>query len=294
MGENLLYCVNTVVPIFLLVLLGWVFRRIGLLSDAFFDNAEKFVFRVALPCNLFLFVLLMAFVPLFIKDNGKRGAFIQGVHRSNFAILGVPLAERLFPETGRAVAASLMPFTITLFNVFAVVALTVFSSEKRERGITGAVCRSFAGIVKNPLIIGILLGVPFMLIEPLRLPVPIYTCVDYLSSLTTPLALMCLGASVKLSRLSRNAGAASVAAALKVALVPAVFVTSAALLGFRGVQLGAVLVLFGAPTAVSSFIMAKNMKSDHALAGQILLITTVMCLFTLFAGIYILRTLSLI
>lgn len=153
MTENLLYCVNTVVPIFILVFLGQLFVRIKLLDTAFFDKAEKFVFKVALPCSLFLSVhnaeagsafdpKLMLFcaaycllnalvptliVPLFIKDNPRRGAFIQGVYRSNFAILGIPLVKRMFPTTGEAVAASVVPIAIPAFNIIAVILLTVFS-----------------------------------------------------------------------------------------------------------------------------------------------------------------------
>ena len=204
MSENLIYCVNTVVPIFILVFLGQLFLRIGLLDKAFFDRAEKFVFKVALPCSLFISVhnadagtafepILMIFcavytllnaliptviVPLFIKDNPRRGAFIQGVYRSNFAILGIPLLKQMYPETGEAVAASVIPIAIPAFNILAVVLLTVFSPEEKKASIGATMKKAIIGVLKNPLIIGVALGMPFMLTS-LTLPKILYTGVKY-------------------------------------------------------------------------------------------------------------------
>lgn len=319
MGENLLYCVNTVVPIFILVFLGQLFVRIKLLDSAFFDKAEKFVFKVALPCSLFLSVhnadagsafdpKLMIFcavfclfnalipaviVPLFIKDNPRRGAFIQGAYRSNFAILGIPLVKRMFPTTGEAVAASVVPVSIPAFNIIAVILLTVFSPEEKKASIGETVKRSLIGVIKNPLIISVLLGMPFML-TGFRLPDIPYTGVKYMADLCTPMALMCLGASIRFDRFKGRIGLAALAAFLKIAVSPALAITAAALLGMRGAQLGTVLVMFGGPMAVSGYIMAKNMKSDHELAGQILLLSTLFCILTIFIAIYILKSLSLL
>ncbi|MBR2461397.1 MAG: AEC family transporter [Clostridia bacterium] len=313
---------NTVVPIFILVFLGQLFVRIKLFDTAFFDTAEKLVFKVALPCSLFLSVynadageafdgrliiycvicmLVSALlpsltVPLFIKDNPKRGAFIQGVYRSNYAILGIPLIKRLFPGTGEAVAASVVPFAIPMFNVIAVILLTVFAprEENGEPSGSGALLRrSLLGVVKNPLIIGVMLGLPFML-TPMVLPDVVYSGVGYLADLCTPLALLCLGASIRFDRFKGRIGLAAIASVLKVVVMPGIFVTVAALLGFRGEQLSTVFILIGGPMAISGYIMAKNMKSDHELAGQILLLTTLMCTFTFFGAVYLMRYLELI
>ena len=319
MSENLIYCVNTVVPIFILVFLGQLFLRIGLLDKAFFDRAEKFVFKVALPCSLFISVhnadagtafepLLMIFcavytllnaliptviVPLFIKDNPRRGAFIQGVYRSNFAILGIPLLKQMYPETGEAVAASVIPIAIPAFNILAVVLLTVFSPEEKKASIGATLKKAIIGVLKNPLIIGVALGMPFMLTS-LTLPKILYTGVKYMGDLCTPLALMCLGASINFAAFKGKIGLASLAAFFKIVVSPAVALTVAALLGMRAEQLGTVLIMFGGPMAVSGYIMAKNMKSDHELAAQILLISTLFCILTVFIAVYILKSLALL
>ena len=319
MTENLLYCVNTVVPIFILVFLGQLFLRVKLLDSAFFDKAERFVFKVALPCSLFLsvhnaeaadafdprlmlfcaaFCLLNALlpcliVPFFIKDNPRRGAFIQGVYRSNFAILGIPLVKRMFPTTGEAVAASVVPIAIPAFNIIAVILLTVFSPEEKKASVGETAKRALLGVIKNPLIIGVILGMPFMLTGG-RLPDIPDTGIKYRADLCTPLALMCLGASIHFDRFKGRIGLAALASFFKIAVAPALALTLAALLGMRGAQLGTVLIMFGGPMAVSGYIMAKNMKSDHELAGQILLLSTLFCILTMFIAIYVLKALSLI
>ena len=306
-------------PLILLVILGYVIKKSGILPSDFFTAAEKLVFKIALPCSLFLSVSkadpyqtfspkLILFVvvgtlaavalvgltaPLFIKDNAERGAFIQGAYRSNFALLGTPLAQRLFPTSGGAVASSLMPFTIPLFNVIAVIVLSIFAPKDKKLSPGKIVLKTVKGIVTNPLIIGIVLALPFMLLR-IQLPTIATATLGYVGGLASPLALICIGASIASGMEVRKLGKAVVSAALKVIIVPAIAVVIAIMMGFRDVQLGMILITFGSPMAVTGYIMAKNMGSDEKLAGQILLISTVLCAFTLFAGIYLLAFFGLI
>lgn len=325
--DELIFSLNTVLPLVLLVLLGYVLKRIALIPDPFYPAAEKFVFKIALPCSLFLsvsradphtafspslilfcvvgtlisIILLMAAVPFFVRDNARRGAFIQGVYRSNFALLGTPLAQRLFPETGGTVAASLMPFTIPLYNVVAVSVLSFFAPTDKKQTPIGILKKTVIGIVTNPLIIGIVLALPLMLTQA-KLPSIATGTLQYIGGTASPLALICIGASMYTRKgetdketTEKGVFALAVTASfLKTVVLPLAAVSVAALMGFRDVQLGLILITFGSPTAVSSYIMAKNMGSNHKLAGQILLISTVLCAFTLFLGIYILTSLSLI
>lgn len=319
MFDNFLFSVNVIFPLLILVFTGFFINKINLVPKEFFSYAEKLVFNVALPCSLFasvyladvktafdikftvfcVLVILISFfslffiVPLFLKDNKKRGAFIQGAFRSNFAILGVPILGRLFPETGKAVASMIMPFAIPMFNIFSVIALSVFAPCEKRKPVKQIATGCVKGILKNPLIIGIALGFPFML-SSLTLPESVFSAVNYLGNLTTPLALMCLGVSIKWGSFRGNMLVSGIASVLKIIVVPAAAVFAAVLLGYEGVQLGVVFVLFGGPAAVSSFIMAKNMQSDHELAGQILLLTTVFCAVSIFVGTFILRTAGLI
>ncbi|MBQ7294228.1 MAG: AEC family transporter [Clostridia bacterium] len=322
MLDNFVFSINAILPVFIMVALGWVLKNIEFLPESFFDHADKFVFKIALPCNLFVsvlkgdvsklknalplmgfivvgisvfFVLACAVVPLIIKDNGKRGAFIQGIYRGNFAILGLPIAGNLFPENdiGATTVAVVMPLAIVAVNVFAVIILTVYApSDVKKKPLETAanICLS---IVKNPLIISCLLGLVFMLCG-ISLPTFAQKTVDGLSDTVFALALMSLGAEFYFSALKGKVGTSLVGAIIKTAVLPLIAVSVAVLMGFRNVELGVILIFFGAPTAVSSYIMAKNMKSDHEMASQILLISTLLCMITLFIGIFILKTFKLI
>ncbi len=319
MTKELIFSLNTVLPLIILIGIGYIIRISGILNDVFFTGAEKFVFKVALPCSLFMsvygansgetfsksliifcvtaiaavFILPCLIVPLFIKENPVRGAFIQGTYRSNFAIFGLPLADRLFPETGKAAASSVMPFAIPMFNIFAVVILSVFAPVEKKQSVFRTLRKCLFGIVTNPLIIGIVLALPFMIFS-VSLPEPLTATVSYIGDIATPLALICLGATLNLKIGKNKILLALLASVIKVAVIPTAVLAVAVALGYRSVDLGIILILFGSPTAVSSYIMAKNMGSDSDLAAQILVMSTVLCSLTLFIAIFLLAHFSYI
>ena len=149
------------------------------------------------------------------------------------------------------------------------------------------------GIITNPLIIGIVSGLPFSILD-IEIPSLIDKSLDNLSSLATPLSLICLGAQFTFKAAKDNLKLSVSATILKQLIIPTIVLTIAALMGFRGGELGAVFILFMAPTAISSYIMAKNMHSDDQLAAQILILTTLTSCLTLTGGIFLLRSLELL
>ena len=319
MLDNLIYSVNTILPIILIVVLGAALKRFGKLTDAFCETADWLVFKVGLPIMLFnevascslsdeldmqmilflviavtsAFIIVSVLVALFMKDKSKRGSFIQGVCRSNFAILGVPLAVNMFGEAGGKAIAIATPFVILMFNAYSVVLLSVFSGSDKHKLDSKAVLGILKNVVTNPLIIAVVLALPFMFFD-ISLPTSATKTLGYLAGLATPLALLSLGANFKAESLKGRVGYAIFAALGKTVFLPLIAVTIAALIGLRGPSLGVVLICFGSPTAVSSYIMAKKMDNDHELAAQILLLSTVICALTIFAGIFTLKTLALI
>ena len=186
-----------------------------------------------------------------------------------------------------------MPFSIPLFNILAVIILSIFAPAEKKLTSAQVAKKAVKGIVTNPLIIGIVLGLPFMLTS-LTLPSFATATVNYLGGVTTPVAMVCLGANMGKYKTKSKLGISLSAALVKVIVFPLILVTAGIFFGFRGVELGAILILFGGPTAVSSYIMAKNMESDHEMAGQILLISTALCSLTMFIGIFILKTMGLL
>lgn len=320
MLDNFIFSLNAVLPIFIVVLIGVMLKRFSSLPDAFYSGSEKFVFRVGLPCMLFLDVatasaetlsrqiplvlfcvlatvvicaLLCIAVPVFIRDKAKAGATVQGIFRSNVAIMGIPLAMSIFGDACGASIAALVPFVIITFNVLAVLVLTIFSPTEKRKSAADTVRSIVLGIVKNPLIIGIVLALPFMFFE-IPLPSVAYSVLDGFSGTVTALSLVSIGAGFDLSHVRAGAGGAIIAALGKTVAVPAAAVIVGALLGFRSIELGLILVVFGSPTAVSSYIMAKNMGSDHSLAAEILLFSTLFSLFTMFLGVFVLKSLNFI
>ena len=317
---NFIKSANAVLPIFLLVVLGFVFNKIGFLSKSFYEDAEKFVFKVALPCQIFLsiiadtervdctdlilfsaaaitvaFLLSLAVVPLIIKDNAARGAVIQNCYRSNLAVLGLPLITSVAGMTGRYMISMLMPYAVTLFNVYTVIELNIFAPKDAKKSVKQIVLSILKSIVTNPLIIASALGVIF-LATGLKIPSQLEfltSTLDALSGCTNALVLIALGASFSFAALRGKLKYSLPSAIYKTLVLPVIAVLVAHyIFGFEGAKLAVIFITFGAPSAVSSYIMAKNMKSDAEVAGQVLLLSTVISTFTIFLGLFLMGNLG--
>ncbi len=322
MFDNLILSLNTVTPVLVLTLLGMLLKKIKLLPDSFYSGADKFVFDIALPAlifvqivdadlsnagnfmrlPLFTSIMLVCTCTLFsvithltVKDPARVGAAVQGMFRSNSSILGVVFITNIYAGTVEGPAALAgyaitMPFVILMYNVLSVIVLTIFmpteeGGEKKKINIG----KILLNTIKNPLIIAVLIGLPFMFFG-IKLPTVINTSVNYLANSATALALVSLGAGFSFSTLKGNITLATVTSVIKTVIHPIIGVAAAYLLGFRGNELLITFIVFGTPSAVSSYIMAKNMKSDYELAGQILLLSTLMCIFTIFLGVFLMKT----
>ncbi len=322
MANNLILSFRAVAPVFLLILLGMAFKRTKFLPENFYPSVDKLVFKVTLPILIFLNVagarlsddgsylrIIAYIIPaiiilsvlnalvwwLLLRDRAKCGAMVQGVMHSNLAILGLALLGNVFPDASTSAAAVslfsvVMPFHIIVQNTVVVVWLSVFSPKEEAAKNGGAVfLRVLKDIAKNPLIIAALAGLPFMIFE-VSFPPVIDKTLNYLAGLTTPLALISLGAGFSFASLKGKFGCALSGALLKTAIQPAAVIFIGYLLGFRGMELLVIFFLFGTPTAVASYVIAKNMKSDYELAGQIVMLSTLFCIVTVFVALYLMRT----
>lgn len=320
MISDFLFALNAVLPIFAVALTGYILKNVGFLTDCFVTVADKLVFKLLLPCMLFtkvafinsgnvsgkdmqllvycvtmaivLCLILCFVVPIFVKDKAKSGAFIQGVFRSNVAFLGVPFAISLFGDDGGMLAAIILAAIVPIYNVLAVAVLCIFNPDKSNqvsffKRVTGIA----KGIITNPLIISIVVALPFGIFGIGQyIPPAVIKTIGYFSDASTPLAILLVGASFSFSAFKNRAGLAITAAVLKTVVSPAVFMLLGySFFGFLGVHLGIVMIIFGTPTAISSYIMAKNMNSDGPLANQIVLLTTLFSMFTIFVYSFIMR-----
>ena len=316
MFDSLIYSLTAVAPILILILLGNILSR-KMLSKAFFDECDKLVFRIALPVFLFcklaesdvsdlpsvtmiIFCVVAVFCAFtlisigshFFLPREKRGAFVHGAFRANFSIIGFVLADTMLDSTGMTALACATPFVITLSNILAVTTLTLNAPREKRESFGRLVLRVLKNIATNPIIISIIVALPFMLFG-IKLPQIASNSVKYIENIATPLALLSLG-SVNSGEKFKILPEAVIASTIKLIIIPIVFISSAILLGLRGNELAVVLILGTSPTAVSSYIMSKNMHSDGDLAKQIVLFTTLLCSFTIFVFAFVLRYIGLI
>ena len=322
--ESLIFAFNSVSPIILTVAVGYLLKKIGLMTAEFARQANKLVFRVFLPAMLFLNVygiesmqavnlgyviyslvaLLVIFclaIPTVILLTGKkkcRGALLQGVFRSNYALIGIPLASSLFPGEGAAVATLLSAVMVPAFNILAVIGLSIFNNEGKKPSAKKVVF----GIVKNPLIFGIVSGLAALGIRAIfvktgisfRLSdVPaIYSTLKYLSNIATPLALLVLGAQFEFSAIPSLKKEIISGVILRSVIVPLLGI-GVAYLAFRssfgGAQFASLVAVFCTPVAVSSVPMAQEMGADAELAGQLVVFTTITSAFTVFLASFLLK-----
>lgn len=327
--DSFLFAVNAVAPIILMVAIGYILKKIGFVNESFAKMANKLMFRIFLPAMLFLnvykidalegmefgyilyavAVLVIVFlgsIPLVIivsKNQERRGAMLQATFRSNFALIGFPLAQSLYGEAGAIVATLLSAVVIPIFNIFAVIALSVFRKSDEKPGVKSIIL----GIVKNPLILGVLSGVAALGVRAVFVKLgisfrltdvaPVYSTLGYLSSMATPFALLVLGAQFEFSAVSDMKKEIVFGTLMRTIIVPALALTVACVFWsdyFRGEHFAAFIALFATPVAVSSVPMAQEMDSDAILAGQLVVWTTLISAFSVFGATYILRLLGLL
>lgn len=313
--DTLLFTTDIVAPIFFIVFLGYLLKRVRLIDDAFVNTASKLVFMVTLPALVFMsisrtnfqavfnpqqlsFVLigtLVSFIALWliakhwIKRPEDLGVFIQGAFRSNYGIIGLAVSYNLFSDSGLAQASLLLALVIPLFNVLSIIALTLPAQRSGSANLLGTV----AEVAKNPLIIAVLVALPFSYFG-FQLPEVAEKTGRYFANLTLPLALLAIGGSLNMKSLRSTSAMASWASACKLLIMPLLLTLGAALWGFRGQDLTMLMVLFGCPTAAASFVMAKGMGGNAELAANIILITTLGSVLTLSTGIYLFRFIGII
>ena len=311
--ENLIISLNVVLPLFFSIAMGYVLKKLEMYDAATLKIINKLVFKVFLPLYLFhsiystdlsvafnpkviffsvagiliWFLILMFLVPLFEKDNAKRGVMVQAMFRSNFVLCGLPVAISLCGEDKIGITSLLMGVIVPVYNVLAVVTLEVF------RGGKPSIKKIITGIVKNPLIIASVLGVLFYLLK-IDLPYAVEKTVVDFGKIATPLALMALGGEFRFSKVKGDIKQLMVSVAGKLIISPLFMVTAGILLGFRNEVLVPILLMSGAPTAVSSYTMAQQMGGDGELAGEIVVFTTGISIITIFIWVFVLKQFNFI
>ncbi len=325
------FAANAVLPIVLLILLGFILRQCGFLCEKFFADAIRLMFKVALPTMLFyniyninsisdihfstvffavgavtvLFLLGLLFAVLFIKDRRQKGVVMQATFRSNSAIIGYQLANALGGAAGLQCISLLSAFTIAQFNIFAVLALSIFNAHGHPDWK-----KVIKGIVTNPLIIAIfgglcVLGIRYFIpvgadgvkVFTLQTAFPfLYTAMQQVAGIASPIAFLVLGGQFSFKAIRGMWMQIVSGTLLRVVIAPLLTIGAAVLLSaktsyfeFAAPEYAAFVALFGSPVAVSSAVMAKEMHNDEQLAGQLVVWSSLLSIFTIFVTVCILR-----
>jgi predicted permease len=258
------------------------------------DFYAEFNPKMIILCSLSIFCVMVAAWIIFaltIKDRARRCILIASSFRSNNLIYALPMAANLFGETGIKSAVMLVPVTIIIFNFFTVVVM-VYHAQAGETRMGQTIKATLVDIVKNPLLIGSLLGIVLSLLH-VQIPASLKSGLNTVAATGTPVALILLGAQIDFKKLSGNLGPAFGASVLRLIVVPAILVPVMIAAGFRGPELGALMVAFAAPCAVTNLVMARNYNIDPPFAAQTVYLSTVLSIFTLFFAISLLRSLEL-
>jgi predicted permease len=306
MFEQFLFALNVTAPILILLILGIVFRRTGFIDEHFISIANSFVFNITLPCMLFfslattplsqsadiplflfgvlftlISVLIFQLLSRFLIQQDKRGVFVQGAFRGNLGIIGIALAVNAYGSEILATASLYMALIAVIDNPLSVILLIPKSKFPLK------------SIINNPILIAVLFGLICSSIN-LEIPQFIYQSGHYLAQMTLPLALICIGGSLYWKNFRHNRKEVIWASLCKLILMPLIGTSLAITLEFRGQDLGLIYLMLSAPTAVSSYVMAKKMSNYGAMAAEIIALSTASSTIIITLGLILLKTTGLI
>lgn len=315
--ENFIYSINVTMPIFLVMVIGYILKQIGMLNDNFVTVANKFNFKVTLPFMLFKdiagvdikavfdikYVLFCAIVSticfwvvwgtakLLVRDKTIRGAFVQSSFRGSAAVMGLAFIQNIYGSS--AMGPLMIVSAVPLYNIFSVIVLTFEANDSTGIDKKAKIRQAGMNICKNPIILSILAGLIVGLLG-IQFPTLVNKTVSNVAQMATPLALITIGAGFEGRKVLAKIAPTMAASMIKLVLQPLVFLPVAAWMGFSGEKMIAILIMLASPTTPSCYIMAKSMNNDEVLTASVIVTTTLMAAFTLTGWIFLLKTLGYI
>ena len=314
---NFIYSINVTMPIFLVMVIGYILKQIGMLNDNFVTVANKFNFKVTLPFMLFKdiagvdikavfdikYVLFCAIVSticfwvvwgtakLLVRDKTIRGAFVQSSFRGSAAVMGLAFIQNIYGSS--AMGPLMIVSAVPLYNIFSVIVLTFEANDSTGIDKKAKIRQAGINICKNPIILSILAGLIVGLLG-IQFPTLVNKTVSNVAQMATPLALITIGAGFEGRKALAKIAPTMAASMIKLVLQPLVFLPVAAWMGFSGEKMIAILIMLASPTTPSCYIMAKSMNNDEVLTASVIVTTTLMAAFTLTGWIFLLKTLGYI
>ncbi|MFT2090544.1 AEC family transporter [Paraglaciecola sp. 2405UD69-4] len=306
MFASLGFAVEVTLPISLIIILGIVLKRIHWITNEFVETGSKLVFNLTLPCLLFVNIaninlsqefptslivfgavvmtitfLVFHFMGYYLTNKHARGAFVQGSCRGNMAIIGLALAVNAFGESALPLASMYLAMLVVPLNIFSILTLYYHQAETPS---LKAVAKS---VLTNPLAIAIGLALVVALLA-IEIPKLITDTSQYLARMTLPLALLCVGASIRLQEF-RASALLYWAIASKIVFLPLVATVAGYMFGLRGMELGILYMMTSAPTAAAAYPMVRSIGGDHHLTAAIIAGSTLFSLVSSTLGLFLLR-----
>ena len=313
--DNLIFSLNATMPVFLMMVLGYILKKLKWMDEEFASKINSFVFHVPLPVLVFkdlatvdfvevwdtkfvvfcfvvtlLSILFATGVSFLWKDKSIQGEFVQASYRSSAAILGIAFIQNIYGNAG--MGPLMVVASVPLYNVAAVLVLTLLKPGQKTMD-KALLVKTVKGILTNPIIIGIVAGFLWSLLR-ISMPYIMEKAVTNVANIATPLGLMAMGAAFDWKKAFAKIKPALTATAIKLIGFCLVFLPLAIKMGFREEQLVALLVMLGSATTISCYVMAKNMGHEGTLTSSVVMLTTLFCAFTLTGWLFVLRSAGLI
>ena len=322
--DSFIFALNATLPIVIMIVIGYFIKKVGLMNEGVAKSVNKIVFNVLLPAMLFLniyriedlgeislnyvwyvlgitILLFFIFIPIVTKlfpIRNQRGVILQSIFRSNYALIGIPLATALYGAEGAAIASLLAAFIVPVFNILGVICLCIYSESGKPN-----IKNILLNIAKNPLIIGVVSGLCALGIRSIFVNMevdfrlsdvtPIFDVLSSLSAAATPMALLALGAQFEFSAIPALKKQLMFGIALRSILIPSLALTVAYFMDiFNGANFAAFVAMFATPVAVSTVPMAQAMGADHSLAGQLVVWTTTISSGVIFIASFVLKAIG--
>lgn len=305
----------TVAPIIIIIAIGYVMGRMKVLGSGFVMEENRLNYYLGFPLLLFcstlgadikslfdwklvaysmasIFVMAVAGYVIFgkIADKKQQGALTTTTFRSDILLFAVFISGKLFGSDGLALAAMMTAFISPTVTILSIVILNrLDGNAKKGPGIL----ESMKTVVANPFVIVVIVGILYNL-SGLPFPEVIEDSLSDIGSIAIPLSLLSIGVQLDFKNVVKERFLLFVGVVTRLVIVPAVFITGAALLGFKGNSIACLFAQYAAPATVSCYTFARQMNSDEKLTGNIVVFSTVFSPFTIFIGLLILANLGLI
>lgn len=308
--DTLLFGIGTVLPIFLLILTGAFLKKIHILTDEFVQTGNSLVYCCALPVRMFQdvaksdfhtmtnvrFILLIVAVTLasflliwlmslkLCPDRSKRGAFVHGAFRGNYVYVGVPVTQNILGMDVVPCTVLVIAFVVPLYNILGVLLMTYYNQDGHRVNIK----QLLLDLLKNPLILSVLVALPFSFFQ-WQLPEVVNRTLDPLGAISMPLALLFIGASIHYEKFLKEIRLSLMAGVLKVVFQPLLFVPLAIALGFSTEEVVTMYVMLAVPTALNAYIVTRKLGGDAETAAGTVVATVLLSVLTIPIGIVLLK-----